>query len=118
MIYDVAVIGAGYAGLIAARNLIEAGKSVIVLEAGSRVGGRTYSEIYPGTDTIVDWGAEWVLPEHHHALMAEAARYGVTLEVAAYAPLTRWQLGDDAINASFASMVAAHSGVQQILQRF
>ncbi|MGL4404945.1 MAG: FAD-dependent oxidoreductase, partial [Notoacmeibacter sp.] len=69
---DVIVVGAGYAGLIAARNLIEAGKRVIILEAGSRVGGRCWSENYPGTDKIVDWGAEWVLPAHHHALMAEA----------------------------------------------
>ena len=112
---DVVVVGAGYAGLIAARNLIEAGTSVVVLEAGSRVGGRAGSEIYPGTDTIVDWGAEWVLPAHHHALMTEAKRYGVALKQGAETPLPRWQVDGQGFNASFADMVDGNAGVQNIL---
>ncbi len=115
--FDVVVVGAGYAGLIAARNLIEAGKSVVVLEAGSRVGGRAWSENFPGTDTVVDWGAEWVLPEHQHALMAEAKRYGVALDLSSDAPLPRWQVGGKAFNASFADIVASNSGLQSILNR-
>ena len=39
---DVVVIGAGFAGIAAARDLVEAGRSVVVLEARDRIGGRTW----------------------------------------------------------------------------
>ncbi len=45
---DVCVVGAGYAGLTAARRLTQAGKTVAVLEARDRVGGRIWTEARPG----------------------------------------------------------------------
>jgi monoamine oxidase len=47
---DVAVVGAGLAGLTAARRLVQAGRSVILLEARDRVGGRVLSESLGGSD--------------------------------------------------------------------
>ena len=41
---DVCVVGAGYAGLTAARRLSQGGKSVVVLEARDRVGGRVWTQ--------------------------------------------------------------------------
>src|SRR5919199_73289 len=45
---DVVVVGAGYAGLTAAHKIAAAGRSVIVMEARDRVGGRTLNHELPG----------------------------------------------------------------------
>lgn len=56
---DVVVIGAGVAGLSAARKLVEAGKQVVVLEARNRIGGRLYTR-RDLADIPVELGGELV----------------------------------------------------------
>ncbi|HTU13623.1 MAG TPA: flavin monoamine oxidase family protein [Solirubrobacterales bacterium] len=58
---DVVVVGAGLAGLSAARALAAQGRSVAVLEARDRVGGRTVNEPI-GDGKIVELGGQWVGP--------------------------------------------------------
>ncbi|HEX3438247.1 MAG TPA: NAD(P)/FAD-dependent oxidoreductase [Pseudacidobacterium sp.] len=58
--YDVLVLGAGIAGLAAARMLAEQGMRVALLEARSRVGGRLFTEHADGFDLPVELGAEFV----------------------------------------------------------
>ena len=79
---DVAVLGAGLAGLCAARDLIGVGLNVAVLEARDRVGGRTLTVPFEAAGLGVDLGAEWVAPAHHVALMEELRSYGIHLEPA------------------------------------
>src|SRR5690242_6777329 len=58
---EVAIVGAGLAGLMAARQLVAAGVSVCVLEARDRVGGRTWTR--PASDgTLIDLGGQWIGP--------------------------------------------------------
>jgi monoamine oxidase len=69
---DVCVVGAGLAGLTAARRLSQAGLSVVVLEARDRVGGRVWTQT-SGAGVPVDMGACFVGPNHDrlHALAKE-----------------------------------------------
>ncbi len=57
------VVGAGFAGLMAADQVARAGHQVVVLEARDRVGGRVWSqELIPGDPrTVIERGAEFVL---------------------------------------------------------
>lgn len=64
---DVVVIGAGIAGLTAARDLTAAQSDVLVLEARDRVGGRLLNAELPGGAPI-EVGGQWVGPTQHHAL--------------------------------------------------
>jgi monoamine oxidase len=70
---DVVVIGAGFAGLVAARELGRAGLDVIVLEARDRVGGRTWTDRRLGHD--LELGGTWVHWVQPHT-WAEMTRYG------------------------------------------
>jgi monoamine oxidase len=71
---DVVVVGAGLAGLVAAREIARAGRSVAVLEARERVGGRMFDRPIAGGE-VVDLGAEFIGPTQNRirALVDEFA---------------------------------------------
>jgi monoamine oxidase len=72
---DVVVVGAGLAGLTAARALTAAGRRVVVLEARDRVGGRTLNHPLPGGH-VADLGGTWIGPTQN-AVAALAAELGL-----------------------------------------
>jgi monoamine oxidase len=73
---DVCVVGAGYAGLTAARRLQQGGRAVVVLEARDRIGGRIWTQRL-GDGTPIDRGGAWLAP-YHDAALGLAREMGVT----------------------------------------
>ncbi|MDR3498278.1 MAG: FAD-dependent oxidoreductase [Parvibaculum sp.] len=71
---DVIVVGAGLAGLKVASELEAKGRSVTIVEARDRVGGRTKAGEIAGE--VIDRGGQWVGPGQN-LLLAEAARLGI-----------------------------------------
>jgi monoamine oxidase len=99
----VVVAGAGFAGLLAAYRVAQAGHEVVVLEARDRVGGRVWSrELVPGDPrTVVERGAEFVL-DGYDLMRTLAGEFGLRLAEMAMsyyereprggAPTTHWEM--------------------------
>jgi monoamine oxidase len=71
---DVVIVGAGLSGMIAARKLLEAGLTPVVLEADDRVGGRILTEVVDGVP--LELGAQWI-GDTHQRMFGLAAELGV-----------------------------------------
>ena len=79
----VIVVGAGVAGLAAARKLIESGREVQVIEARDRIGGRVFtSNIW--TDAPMDLGASWIHGTRGNPISALARDAGAPVVPTAY----------------------------------
>ncbi|KAB1658042.1 FAD-dependent oxidoreductase [Pseudoclavibacter chungangensis] len=84
---DTIVVGAGVAGLTAARLLHRAGRRVVILEARDRVGGRVWTDRSDGHMT--DLGASWIHGITDNPVAAAAAAFGmrtVEFTVGGYQP--------------------------------
>jgi monoamine oxidase len=73
-VYDAVVVGAGFAGLTAARELSRQGLAVHIVEARDRIGGRTWLDHRLGRDLEI--GGTWVHWTQPH-VWAELTRYGL-----------------------------------------
>lgn len=85
--YDTIVVGAGVAGLTAARLLVRSGRRVVVLEARDRVGGRVWTDRSGGH--VMDRGASWIHGIDDSPVAAAAEAFGMRMHeytVGSYQP--------------------------------
>jgi len=75
--FDVAIIGAGAAGLAAARTIFDAGRSAILIEASQRVGGRAWTQTLSGLP--LDLGCGWLHSAERNPLVGLAEANGFSV---------------------------------------
>lgn len=85
---DVVVIGAGAAGVAAARRIMAANRKVIVIEAAGRIGGRCFSDAST-FGVPFDRGARWLHNPDTNPMVRLARNAGLDLSPAPLAPKTR-----------------------------
>ena len=87
---DVLVIGGGFAGVTAARGAALRGRSVRLLEARDRLGGRTWSATWEGH--AIEYGGAWVHWHQPHTF-SELTRAGLTVTVSGETDHACWYVG-------------------------
>jgi monoamine oxidase len=92
---DAIVVGGGLAGLIAARELAADGRTVRLLEARDRFGGRAWAREFKGLPRRVELGGAWFDAGVQHPLREEVERYGLELADATPYANTRWFTGGE-----------------------
>jgi pseudooxynicotine oxidase len=92
MSYDVIVIGGGFAGVTAARETARGGAKTLLLEARDRLGGRTWTHRWNGTD--IELGGGWVHWHQPH-VWSEITRAGLAVELGEDAQVAGWFVGDE-----------------------
>jgi monoamine oxidase len=89
---DLIVVGGGFAGLTAAREAALRGRSVLLLEARDRLGGRTWRADWHGL--AVEYGGAWVHWHQPHT-WSEITRAGLEVAVSGGAEVAAWYVGEE-----------------------
>jgi monoamine oxidase len=89
-LHDVIVIGGGFAGVTTARETTLGGADTLLLEARDRLGGRTWTHPWNGTD--IELGGGWVHWHQPH-VWSEITRAGLPTERGEDAARASWFAG-------------------------
>lgn len=107
--WRIGIVGAGFAGLISARELERLGHEVSVIEARDRIGGRTWTEERMGH--TLEMGGTWVHWMQPY-VWAELSRYGQELVVSPFVDRAYWITGDEVRSGTEAELDAKLTAVQ------
>src|SRR5579862_3682223 len=90
--HDVIVVGGGFAGVTAAREAALRGRSVLLLEARERLGGRTWTA--PWNGLAIEYGGGWVHWHQPHT-WSEITRAGLRVALSDDPAIASWYVGDE-----------------------
>jgi pseudooxynicotine oxidase len=96
-VHDVVVIGGGFAGVTAAREAALRGRSVLLLEARDRLGGRTWSAQWGPAS--IEYGGAWVHWHQPHT-WSELTRAGLEVVLGDDAEVAGWYVGGERRSAT------------------
>jgi len=114
---DVIVIGAGVSGIAAASTLVAAGKSVMILEARKRIGGRVWTDVSKGYP--MDLGASWLHTFWFNPMTQKAKELNVELVPTVYANVILYDHDGDPISrkltrSMFSQMNHIHAHIRNV----
>jgi monoamine oxidase len=89
---EMIVVGGGFAGVTAAREIALRRRSVLLLEARDRLGGRTWSADWDGIP--IEYGGAWVHWHQAHT-WSEITRAGLRVELSPDADRAHWWVGGE-----------------------
>jgi monoamine oxidase len=89
--YDVVIVGGGFAGVTSARECALRGRKALLLEAHDRLGGRTWNTAWNGTQ--IELGGAWVHWHQPHTF-SEITRAGLEVQIGRDADHAGWYVGE------------------------
>src|SRR5690349_14271715 len=111
---DVVIVGAGAAGIAAARHLRQAGLNPLLLEARDRVGGRAWTNV-AAFGFPVDMGCAWLHSADRNPWMSYAREQG--FKIIERSPVWRRRIGRDEPSEAYkASSAAAYGRNDALIQ--